>query len=171
MERAIGQSSALERLVYTDTQLAPLLIRLMLGSVIFPHGAQKMLGWFGGTGWQGTLNEFADTYQMSEVTTVTVILIQVFGSLLLIAGFMTRLMAFSMFVLFVGIIFTTRLPYGFFLNWNGQQAGEGFEYHLLVLAMSGALLVSGGGRYSLDLQITGWVSREWIPRDSCFFAS
>jgi putative oxidoreductase len=122
----------------------------MLALVIFPHGAQKLLGWFGGYGFSGTMGYFTQTVGLPWIIGFLVIVIEFFAPLLLAAGLLTRASAASLFGLFVGIIFNAHIQHGFFMNWSGNQAGEGFEYHLLVLGMSAALVVSGAGKYATD---------------------
>jgi putative oxidoreductase len=135
--------------------LTAFIIRITLGLILFPHGAQKLLGWFGGYGFSGTMGFFTGTLHMAYITALLVILIECFGSILLFFGFLTRIAAFGFICLFVGIIFTVHIHNGFFMNWglvNGK--GEGYEYHLLVLGISLALLVSGGGTASVDAAIS-----------------
>jgi putative oxidoreductase len=130
------------------------ILRIGLGAVIFPHGAQKMLGMFGGGGWSGTMHFFTDSLHMSYITSVLTIFIEFFGSLMLITGLFTRVAALGMFGLFVGIIFNVALPNGFFMNWGGNNPGEGYEYDLLVLGMSLALLIGGAGNLSIDSKLS-----------------
>ena len=127
-----------------------LILRVGLGAVIFPHGAQKLLGWYGGFGFAGTMGFFTETMHLPWIVAFLVIIGESFGSVGLLLGFLTRFTAASLAVIMVGAILTTHLPYGFFMNWFGKQAGEGFEYHLLVIAMSVALLITGAGRWSVD---------------------
>jgi putative oxidoreductase len=82
-----------------------------------------------------------------------VILLESVGALLLIAGLASRLLAAAMLLLFIGIILTTHLQHGFFMNWFGNQAGEGYEYFLLWLGLAASLALTGGGRYALDAVI------------------
>lgn len=128
------------------------ILRITLGGVMFAHGAQKMLGWFGGHGFSDTLHGLSQG--MSSFTAIMVIFIEFFGSLMLITGTLTRVAALGMFGLFVGIIYNVALPNGFFMNWGGKNPGEGYEYDLLVLGMSLALLIGGGGNMSVDKLIT-----------------
>ena len=122
----------------------------MLGCVIFPHGAQKLLGLFGGFGFTDTMTYFTQTAGLPWVIAFLIIMGESFGSLGLIAGFCTRLSAFGLICIMVGAIIMVHSPNGFFMNWFGKQAGEGFEYHLLVIGTSIPLLISGGGKYSID---------------------
>ena len=124
--------------------------RIMLGCVIFPHGAQKLLGLFGGFGFTGTMTYFTQTAGLPWVIAFLIIMGESFGALGLIAGFCTRLSAFGLICIMVGAIIMVHSPNGFFMNWFGKQAGEGFEYHLLVIGTSIPLLISGGGKYSID---------------------
>ena len=124
--------------------------RIMLGCVIFPHGAQKLLGLFGGFGFTDTMTYFTQTAGLPWVIAFLIIMGESFGSLGLILGFFTRLSAFGLICIMLGAIITVHIPNGFFMNWFGKQAGEGFEYHLLVIGISISLLISGGGKYSVD---------------------
>ena len=134
----------------TDDDSAALILRVMLGVVFFPHGAQKALGWFGGYGLTGTLGYFTETMGLPLAAAALVIAAEFLGSLGLITGLLTRLAAFGILCVMTGAIFLVHLPHGFFMNWGGNQAGEGFEFHLLAIAIALALMVKGGGRWSLD---------------------
>jgi putative oxidoreductase len=124
--------------------------RVILGCVMFPHGAQKLFGWFGGFGFTNTMTYFTETAGLPWIIAFLIIMGESLGSLGLIAGFFTRLSAFGLICIMVGAIITVHIPNGLFMNWFGKQAGEGFEYHLLVIGMSIPLLISGGGKYSVD---------------------
>jgi len=124
--------------------------RVILGCVIFPHGAQKLFGWFGGFGFTNTMTYFTQTAGLPWIIAFLIIIGESLGSLGLIAGFLTRLSALGLICIMMGAIITVHIPNGFFMNWFGKQAGEGFEYHLLVIGMSIPLLISGGGKYSVD---------------------
>jgi len=127
--------------------------RVILGCVIFPHGAQKLFGWFGGFGFTNTMTYFTQTAGLPWIIAFLIIIGESLGSLGLIAGFLTRLSALGLICIMMGAIITVHIPNGFFMNWFGKQAGEGFEYHLLVIGMSIPLLISGGGKYSVDALI------------------
>lgn len=144
----------LKQSLKTEERWSNFLLRAMLGIVLFPHGAQKVFGWFGGSGLDGSMAYFTETLGLPWIIALLVILIEFLGSLFLIAGIYTRITALTIFTLFIGIIFHSHLQYGFFMNWYGNQAGEGFEYHLLVLAMAISLALSGGGKYSYDRYLT-----------------
>ena len=127
--------------------------RVILGCVMLPHGAQKLFGWFGGFGFTNTMTYFTQTAGLPWIIAFLIIMGESLGSLGLIVGFFTRLSALGLICIMVGAIITVHIPNGFFMNWFGKQAGEGFEYHLLVIGMSIPLLINGGGRYSVDLLI------------------
>ena len=137
------------RTLTTNNHLTGLIIRLTLGIVLFPHGAQKMLGWFGGPGFTKEM-EFLQQLNLPWIIAFLVIFTEFFGAISLIVGFASRIWSALTIILFMGIIFTSHLEHGFFMNWSGNQKGEGYEYHLLVLGICMALLVTGGGKYSFD---------------------
>jgi len=137
----------------TNNDWTGLVLRLTIGFIIFPHGAQKMLGWFGGYGFNGTMEFFTNSMHLPWILGFLVILIEFIGSLALIAGFASRIWSGAIIVLMLGIIFTSHLDNGFFMNWFGNQKGEGFEYHLLVIGLSLALLLNGSGKHSVDDRI------------------
>ena len=142
------------KIIATEDDWAALVLRVFLGVVMLPHGAQKLLGWFGGSGFSGTISAFSQHMGIPAALTFLVILSEFFGSLGLITGVLTRFCAFGTFSVMVGAVFMVHLPHGFFMNWFGKQAGEGFEYHLLAIAIALALMIRGGGKYSFDRWIT-----------------
>lgn len=139
------------RFLATDDSLAALIARLTLGIVIFPHGAQKLLGWFGGPGFSGTLDHFQQTWGIAPVLTMLVIIAEFFGGLGLVVGFLTRVWALGVAGVMVGaVLIAGHLQNGFFMNWTGNQQGEGFEYHLLAVGLALVIMRLGGGRWSID---------------------
>ena len=140
----------MRQLFHTDDGWTGLILRLTLGLVMFPHGAQKLLGWYGGFGFDGTMGFFTQTMGMPWLVAFLVIIGESFGSVALLAGFLTRFTAASFSVIMLGAITMVHLPHGFFMNWSGKQQGEGYEYHLLVIGIAIALLVTGAGRWSAD---------------------
>ncbi len=137
-------------LFQTDESLNNLIIRVMLGIVIFPHGAQKLLGWFGGYGLEGTLGFFTNQLGIPMIVAILVILGESLGALGLIVGFLTRFCAAGILIIMTGAIFMSHAANGFFMNWSGKQNGEGFEYHILAIALCLPLIISGGGLFSAD---------------------
>lgn len=154
-ERPYSESSGIIKILFgTAASYAPAILRVMLGLVLFPHGAQKLLGSFGGYGFTGTMGFLTETVGLPWLIAVAVIMIEFFGAILLIAGLATRINAALVIVLFIGIIFSSHIDNGFFMNWFGNQQGEGFEYHLLVIGMAISLVFSGGGNLSVDKRIS-----------------
>jgi putative oxidoreductase len=139
----------LKRLLQTTNDPVFAIIRLMLGLVFFAHGAQKMLGWFGGYGFSGTLSAFS-TSGMPIPLALFVILTEFFGSVALICGAFARVASGAIALLMVGAIAMVHAHFGFYMNWFGQQKGEGFEYHLLAIGLAVAVLVRGAGSFSID---------------------
>lgn len=144
----------LRKLLITDENTATVILRFVLGVVFFAHGAQKTLGWFGGYGFSGTMAYFTGPAHIPPVLAFLAIAAEFFGGIGLMFGFLTRIAAFGISVNMLVAIATVHSAAGFFMNWTGTQKGEGFEYHLLVLAMTAFLIVRGGGAYSLDRALT-----------------
>lgn len=138
----------------TNASIAPTLLRLVLAVVMFPHGAQKLLGWFGGYGFSGTMGFLTDQVGVPWIVAFGTILIEFFGPLLLLVGLGTRFIGAALAAIMVGAVATVHLEHGFFMNWSGQQSGEGFEYHILVIGIGIALAISGAGRFSLDRRLS-----------------
>jgi putative oxidoreductase len=141
------------RFLRTDDDVSALVMRLTLGLVFFPHGAQKVLGWFGGGGASATIQGFAKM-GMPPVLTVLIMAAELGGSILLIVGFLTRLAALGVGCVMAGAIVLVHGKVGFFMNWMGTQKGEGYEYHVLALGLAIALLIKGGGAFSVDRALT-----------------
>ena len=142
------------RFLKTDTSKTLLAQRALLGAVMLPHGAQKLLGWFGGYGFDGTMSYFTGTLHIPSAVAFLVIASEAFGSLGLLLGVGTRLAAFGCAATMIGAVLTTHLKVGFFMNWFGNQPGEGLEYHLLALALALPLVVRGGGAFALDSRLS-----------------
>ena len=138
---------------HTTGNVTGLLLRLTVAGVMFPHGAQKLFGWFGGYGPSGTLQYFR-SLGVPTVAGWIGILAEAVGPLLLVLGLGTRVVALLLAGVMVGAVVLVHRPNGFFMNWFGQAKGEGFEYHVVMLGALAALLVTGGGAFSLD-QVLG----------------
>jgi len=140
----------IRKLFSTDDSTATAILRMALGLVFFAHGAQKLLGWFGGFGFAGTMGYFTGTMHIPVPLAFLAIAAEFFGGLGLILGFLTRIAAFGIAVNMLVAIATMHGAFGFFMNWSGTQKGEGFEYHLLVLAITAFLMIRGAGAFSAD---------------------
>lgn len=145
----------LETLLATSNDIAPLLLRLTLGLVIFPHGAQKLLGWFGGYGFKGTYGYFTQSAGLPGIIAFLVIIGESFGSVALVLGLITRFSAIGIAIIMLGAAFLVHKEHGFFINWFGAQKGEGYEFHLLAVGAAITLAVTGGGAYSIDQILAG----------------
>ncbi len=140
----------LKKFFATKPEFAMLYLRILLAAVMFPHGAQKTLGWFGGHGFSATMQSFTEQMHIPAVFAFLAITAEFFGSLALALGLVTRLAAFGIGTTIAVAALMVHASNGFFMNWSGQQKGEGFEYHLLVVAIALALMFKGGGRWALD---------------------
>jgi putative oxidoreductase len=146
------------RLISTSNDRTLAMLRLILGIVFFAHGAQKMLGWFGGPGFAGTMQSFTQM-GVPNVLAFLAIAAEFFGGIGLIVGFLGRVAALGIIINMIVAVAAVHLPHGFFMNWAGTQQGEGFEYHLLVIAIGLAVFIKGSGAMSLDHALTKHLSR------------
>lgn len=137
----------------TPDDVTGLVLRLGLAATMFPHGAQKALGWFGGFGLSATLHAF-QTYHIPFLLAVAVVAAEFLGSIALVFGFLTRLSAFGIGATMIVAALTVHLPNGFFMNWMGNQKGEGIEYFIMAVTLALALIIKGGGKWSLDSAVT-----------------
>ncbi|TGK02873.1 DoxX family protein [Leptospira langatensis] len=142
-------------LVQTRDGLAPLFLRLGLAICIFPHGAQKAMGWFDGAGFETAMDYFTSTLGAPYFLGVLVIGFEFVGTIALVLGLLTRIWAFGIGVTLV-VAASTHASYGFFMNWFGDKGGEGFEYHILAVAMAFALFFFGSGSFSIDRKLSDW---------------
>ncbi len=142
-----------KKLFATTDDPALLILRVLLGIVFFPHGMQKLFGWFGGYGFSGTFGWFTGTLHVPAIFAILAILAEGLGCLGLITGFLTRLSALGIGTNMVVAILMIHYKFGFFMNWDGKQPGEGIELHLLVIAIALALIIRGGGKWSVDKAI------------------
>lgn len=143
----------LKKLIATGDDLGAFVARLALGIVMFPHGAQKVLGWYGGMGLSPTFNAFRGIGFPAPLI-VLIFAAEFLGSLGLVLGLLGRVAAFGVAALMLGAIWMVHGKFGFFMNWMGNQKGEGFEYHILALGLALAILIKGSGRWSLDRMLT-----------------
>src|SRR6266849_2864335 len=142
--------SMFRKLMATDNDAAITALRLVLGIVFFAHGAQKPLGWFGGYGFTGTMGFFTGMMHIPAPFAFLAIAAEFFGGMGLIFGLFTRVAAFGIFCNMLVAVAMVHHQFGFFMNWAGTQKGEGFEFHLLALAITAFLMVRGAGAASVD---------------------
>jgi len=140
----------LNKIIQTNGDASTLILRVLLGIVFLPHGLQKVFGLFGGYGYTGTMGFFTGTLGIPALFAFLAIAAEFFGSLGLIAGLFTRIAALGVGVTISVAALMLHVQNGFFMNWFSNQKGEGFEYHILVAAIAAALVIRGGGKWSLD---------------------
>jgi putative oxidoreductase len=138
------------QILYTTDDLSLTLLRLALGVVFFAHGSQKMLGWFGGYGFKATMSAFTSQMGIPAPLALLVIAGEFFGGLGLTIGLLGRVAALGVLCVMIGAILMAHRHNGFFMNWYGNQQGEGVEFHLLAIALALAIAVGGSGAFSLD---------------------
>jgi putative oxidoreductase len=140
----------MKHLLFSTTDWAGFMLRVVLGAIMLPHGAQKLLGWFGGYGFTQSMRFFTDLMKLPWIIGFAVIAIEFFGAVALLVGFASRLWAFGLLIIMVGAIVTTNFKHGLFMNWFNTQQGEGYEYHLLVIGICLVIMLIGSGSYSID---------------------
>ncbi len=140
-------------LLRTRNSWGPLVLRLTLGGVMLPHGLQKTLGLFGGHGFSATMGLFTGQLHIPALFAALAIIAESAGALGLIFGALTRVAALGVGCTMAVAAFMAHSSNGFFMNWSGKQAGEGFEYHLLAVGIALALVIMGGGKVSLDAAV------------------
>lgn len=133
----------------TKPDVVPAIIRIVVGVLFFAHGAQKMLGWWGGPGFSAMMRGF-ESQGIPAVFAFLAIAAEFFGGIGMVLGFLTRIAAFGISVNMIVAILTVHWKNGLFMNWTGQQKGEGFEFHLLVLAITISIMLVGAGAFSID---------------------
>ena len=143
----------------TDNDIGTAVLRIVLGIVFFAHGAQKLLGWFGGRGFDATIAVFDTDYHIPMALALVAIAAEFFGGLGLIVGLLSRIAGFGIGVSMMVAIAKKTYPYGFFMNWSGRQQGEGYEFQLLAIAMCILVVLRGSGAFSLDYLIAK--GRQW----------
>ena len=150
MELTITKQDTYKHVLATRHSWSLLITRLTLAVVLFPHGAQKFLGWFGGLGFEGTMAFFTETMGIPYFLGLLAIIAEFFGALALVIGFLSRIAAMGIGITMLVAMLTSHIQYGFFMNWYGTQLGEGIEYFLLAIGISIAISIGGGGAYSID---------------------
>ena len=139
------------KLLNTPQDISAFVLRITLGGVIWAHGAQKFMGWFGGNGWIGTMQFFNSGLHIPVPLAALAILTEFFGMAALALGLFGRVFAAGAATLMVVAIATVHSKFGFYMNWNSDPSrGEGFELHLLAIAMAIAIMIRGSGAWSID---------------------
>ena len=151
--RPAGERGLSGILFGTRPEIAPLIARLTIGAVMFPHGTQKLFGWFSGYGFNATLNAFTQSMHIPKPLAALAILTEGIAPILLILGLLSRVAALGIIGIMLGAIMIVHAPNGFFMNWFGNQKGEGYEYHLLVIGLCLIVVLRGGGLFSADRAI------------------
>lgn len=163
LERVTGRLQPrplLSRIVRTRSEWHLTLARLVLGAVMFPHGAQKGFGWFGGSGLKGTMNQFKHGMGIPKPFTLLATAAELVGSICLVTGFMSRIAAVGIITNMTVATVKVHRPQGFFMNWSGEKKGEGYEYHILAIALGLTVLMRGGGALSVDRLLTRSIPGE-----------
>jgi putative oxidoreductase len=140
----------IRKLMGTDNDIAITTLRLVLGVIFFAHGAQKLLGWFGGYGFTATMGFFTGVLHIPAAFAFLAIAAEFFGGLGLVFGLFTRVASLGVFCNMIVAVAMVHGRFGFWMNWTGAQKGEGYEYHLLLLAASAFLMIRGAGAASVD---------------------
>ncbi len=137
-------------IVKTSNEWPGLVLRLTAGLIMLPHGLQKLVGLFGGYGFKASMDYFTTTLRLPWIIALLVILIECLGSLGLILGLFSRIWAALLIIVMTGAVVTTNAKHGLFMNWIGNQSGEGFEYHLLFIGICISIILLGSGKFSID---------------------
>ncbi len=128
-----------------------LLLRLIVGSVLFAHGAQKVLKWFGGYGLQGTVGYFKNALHIPPFLGYVGAFAEFLGAIGVFLGLLTRISALGLFCVMAVAFYSAHRKNGFFMNWSAEaNKPEGFEYTLTLAVLALVLLITGPGPYSLD---------------------
>jgi putative oxidoreductase len=144
----------------TDEDWVITIVRIVLGVVFFAHGAQKALGWFGGAGLQSTVRVFREQLRIPAPLALLSVAAEFLGGLGLIVGLLSRIAALGIAVVMIVALVAVHGKFGFFMNWYGEKQGHGIEYHILVLALAVAVIIKGGGAFSLDKVLYQQVSAQ-----------
>jgi len=147
------------KLIHTHADWALTWLRIVTGGVMFAHGAQKVLGWYGGSGFDAAMQGM-ESMGIPGPLAVVAIFTEFFGAIALMAGLLGRLMALGIAIEMIVAALLVHLPHGFFMNWLGTATGEGFEYHILLVGAAIPVIARGSGAWSLDL----WLERWWKSR-------
>jgi putative oxidoreductase len=149
----------IRKLFSTEDNRTLTFLRVLAGCAMLPHAAEKLLGTFGGPGYTNSMAMFAQMGIPAPLAALA-IYTEFFASLGLIFGFLGRIASLGLIIIMAVAVATVHLPNGFFMNWAGTQAGEGFEYHILFVGLVAPIMISGAGAWSVDRLIAQWMSHE-----------
>jgi putative oxidoreductase len=134
----------------SESDLISLFLRIVLAIEIFPHGMAKLVGWYGGDGFEQTMKYFTDVVGLPYPLSFIIIIVESFGTLLLVTGLGVRIISALLAFIMMGAVLLEHGKFGFLMNWSGQQQGEGFQFHLLIFSIAICLLAKGAGKWSFD---------------------
>jgi putative oxidoreductase len=149
----------MKSLLRTSTDPVLLIARVVLGSMLFAHGAQKVLGIFGGRGLDATFQFFAN-FGIPPALGIVAMALEFVGGPMLILGLLGRVVGLGTVVHMGVAAYVVARPYGFFMNWANTQKGEGFEFHLIAIALALTIVSQGSGPLSVDRAIAGGGKRR-----------
>ncbi len=142
----------LTQLQETDDNKASIILRISFAIMMLPHGMGKVFGVFGvfgGMGFDKTIHHMTENMGIPYIFALLAIVVEFLSTFAIIIGYQTRINALLLAIVMI-VASTFHFQHGFYMNWFGQKAGEGFEFHILAVGMMLALAVLGGGKYSLD---------------------
>jgi putative oxidoreductase len=145
------------KILATDSDWVPTLVRIILGIIFFAHGSQKVFGWFGGPGLRQTLRTMTELVGLPAIVALAAVGAEFVGGVALILGFLARISALGIAVNMLAAIFMVHGNYGLFINWFGDRKGHGIEYHLLAIALAIVIIAKGAGAFSLDGLLSNWI--------------
>ena len=159
----MSASTTLVRFMRTTPDPLLVIARMVLGVVMLAHGSRKVFGMLGGRGLEATYAFFAGFGIPPWLGTLAIVA-EFAGGAALVLGLLGRLAAAGLIVNMLVAVLVVHGRFGFFMNWGGQQAGEGIEFHLITIALLLMILVHGSGPMSLDDSWSNKGSGQGITR-------
>jgi putative oxidoreductase len=146
-----GKGRSLAAVLSTPGDPTATVARLALGAMILPHGMQKLFGSFGGYGFGATMGFFTEGMGIPWVLAFLAIVAEFFGGLGLLVGLLGRVAALGVGSVMV-VAAMSHVQHGFFMNWSGAlpPGSEGWEFHLLAVALAVIVVIRGSGAFSID---------------------
>jgi putative oxidoreductase len=149
----------MKSLLRTTTDPVLLIARVALGTMLFAHGAQKVLGLFGGRGLDASF-EFFSNLGIPTALAGMAIGLEFVGGPMLIIGLLGRVLGLGTAIHMGVTAYLVAWPFGFFMNWTNTQRGEGIEFHLIAIALALTLVAHGSGPLSVDRALAGGSKRR-----------